>query len=472
MPVTKEKILRKQKKRERIMDAAAELFSRKNYHEVMMDDVAKLTSVAKGTVYNYFESKEDLYITIMRVRMNNLINSLKEKVESENSSINSLRSFVTHIYMFMMKYPNFFIIYQKESVPKENSVCKEILEMEVQLKKIIKGIIASGKTEGIFRSVNEDYTASLILGSIYGTIQKSIEANFNDEQKKQQRDNTFDFIIHGLYSGFNSIPDLPLNGKTIVLTRTVEQSQESAKVLSNLGANVISFPTLEIVAPSNWSRFDNNVSKPDDIDFIIFTSAHAVKMFSERCLQLGVKFNFNKTKTVAVGNKTSAVCKELDIPIHIVPQKFSAEGVITELSKYNIKNRVVFIPRSAIGREELPRGLKDLGAKIISVPVYNVSLPTKETIYRNKEALVRGNPQLFIFTSPSTFDNYLQIMNISNPAKYFQKYDVAAIGPTTKSEIEKRKVKVGIMPDEYTIDGLVKKITQYYSSVNNKTEIN
>jgi AcrR family transcriptional regulator len=50
--------LQKQKK---IIESASQLFSRMNYHEVMMEDVAKQASIAKGTVYNYFNTKEDLY---------------------------------------------------------------------------------------------------------------------------------------------------------------------------------------------------------------------------------------------------------------------------------------------------------------------------------------------------------------------------------------------------------------------------
>jgi uroporphyrinogen-III synthase len=58
----------------------------------------------------------------------------------------------------------------------------------------------------------------------------------------------------------------------------------------------------------------------------------------------------------------------------------------------------------------------------------------------------------------------LQILNVVNPVEYFNKYDVAAIGPTTKATIENRRVKVNIMPDEYTTDGLIKKIIDYYNS--------
>ncbi|MFO7524539.1 MAG: TetR/AcrR family transcriptional regulator, partial [Ignavibacteriaceae bacterium] len=102
MLVKENKNTRKAKKREKILEVAANLFSRKNYHEVMMDDVARLTDIAKGTVYNYFESKEELYFAIMSSKLYNLNKSLKEKISGEISCIESLHSYVIHLYMFMM----------------------------------------------------------------------------------------------------------------------------------------------------------------------------------------------------------------------------------------------------------------------------------------------------------------------------------------------------------------------------------
>ncbi|MCH7963968.1 MAG: uroporphyrinogen-III synthase [Bacteroidetes bacterium] len=464
MLVKEKKVTKKQIKRERILDAAAELFSQKSYHEVMMEDVAKMIGVAKGTVYNYFTSKEELYFSIMSLRMENLLNSLAEKIRSEHNSIDSLRTFILHVYMFMMKYQNFFLMYKKESLNSESNLCNKLRNLEDQLKEQLAGIIRNGIKDNLFREVDDEFTANSILGSIYGTVQRDIDRLINREQKIIERERLFEFIIHALYSGFKNHVVLPLKNKNIVLTRTIEQSKESASKLTRFGANVIVFPTLEIVPPSSWDSFDSVVINPDKIDFIIFTSAHAVEMFSLRCRELNVDINFEKINVVAVGNKTSAICNRYDIPVSIVPEKFSSEGVIEKLSKFNLKDKFVFIPRSAIGREELPRGLKDLGAIIKSVPVYNVSLPTKEHLKSNLEKLKYSNPDLFIFTSPSTFENFLQILNVINPAEYFNKYDVAAIGPTTKATIENRRVKVNIMPDEYTTDGLIKKIIGYYNS--------
>lgn len=454
--------IKRERKKEKILDAAAELFSNKNYHEVMMDDVAKLISVAKGTVYNYFASKEELYFTIMKTRMESLLTLLKQKIETEKSSIDSLRAFVVHLYMFMTKHRKFFLIYQRESLNKQNSFCEELLSLERQMKLIITQIVSVGEKEGVFRKVDEEFAISLILGSVYGAVQRGINNNFSEDVLIKEKEEIFDFVLHALYSGFNDIRELPLKGKTIVITRTIEQSRESASALTSLGANVIIIPTLEIVPPADWNKFDSALSHPEKIDFIIFTSVHSVEMFSQRCREIGASLNYNRTKVVAIGNKTSSYCHKNNIYVSIVPEKFSSEGVVEALSKYNLKNKIIFIPRSAIGREELPKGLEDLGAVIKSVPVYNVSIPTGEKLQQNLEVLNSTNVDLFIFTSPSTFENFLQIADIKNPYEYFSKFDIAAIGPTTKDAIEAKKVKVKILPKEYTINGLINNIVEYY----------
>ena len=88
--------------------------------------------------------------------------------------------------------------------------------------------------------------------------------------------------LHGLFSGFQSKETTPLRNKTIVITRAVETSKESAEIFIKLGADVITFPTLDIVPPDSWKQFDEFILNKNKIDFIIFTSAHAVKMFSKR----------------------------------------------------------------------------------------------------------------------------------------------------------------------------------------------
>ncbi len=461
MVETKSKEEIKNLKRKKILDSAAILFSQKNYHEVMVDDVARLAKIAKGTVYNYFTSKEEIYFSIIGQRLEKLITSVKEKIKTESNSIDALHSFVIHLYMFMMKYRDFFLIYQKESLKGEHELCAEVLNLDNQLKNILVGIIRTGKSEKLFKEIDESFAVDLILGCIYGGVSRGINENYNEDKIIKERENIYDFILHGIFLESDN-KMFPLKDKTIVITRSIEQSKESSEIFSQLGARVIIIPTLDIVPPDSWQQFDKIISKKDNIDFIIFTSAHAVKMFVKRSAELNVELNFKKIKIVAVGSKTANVCEKLGVPIHIIPKKFSAEGVIIELSNYDLDGKVIFIPRSAIGREELPDELEKLGAIIKAAPVYNVSIPSEEKIKSYVEKLKESNPDLFIFTSPSTFKNFLEILKIKNPVEYFKGIDVAAIGPTTKTELEKNNLKVTVMPEEYTIEGLANAVVEFY----------
>ena len=101
----------------------------------MMEEVAKLASIAKGTVYNYFSSKEELYFSIMKGRMEKLNLSLKENISGTQSSIDSLRSFIIHLYMFMMKHQNFFLMYRKESLSAEHAI---MLRINKNLKRTLR----------------------------------------------------------------------------------------------------------------------------------------------------------------------------------------------------------------------------------------------------------------------------------------------------------------------------------------------
>ena len=450
--------------RERIIDSASQLFSQNNYHEVMIEDVAKNANIAKGTVYNYFESKEELYFTLIEQKMSSLTNSLIEKISGENNKVSSLHTFVLHNYMFMMKYQNFFRIYQKESFNKQNELCDEITLLENRLKKLLVDIITVGEKEGVFRKTDIELTTELILGSLFAAVNNGIVKGFSKEHLKTEREKLFHFILQSLYLDRDSNDSLPLFGKTIVITRTIEQSNESALSFIKQGADIIVFPTLDIVPPENWKPFDEIILSKDKIDFIIFTSIHAVEMFVNRCNEINKKINFNTLKVVAVGNKTAATCNEFNIPVSIIPKTFSAEGVVEELSKYDLKNKRVFIPKSAIGREELPHGLTARGAILKSANVYNVTLPGKETVTKNINKLKEKKPDMFVFTSPSTFKNFLKLLDITNPVQYFSGYSVAAIGPTTKAAIETKNVSVDVIPEEYTINGLIDAIINYYKN--------
>ncbi|CAM6004024.1 unnamed protein product [Sphagnum balticum] len=68
--------------REEILTAAARLFTEKGYEATSVDDVAETADVAKGTFYNYFESKEDLVAAMHQKRVDGLFQAAAQSLES------------------------------------------------------------------------------------------------------------------------------------------------------------------------------------------------------------------------------------------------------------------------------------------------------------------------------------------------------------------------------------------------------
>ena len=253
-----------------------------------------------------------------------------------------------------------------------------------------------------------------------------------------------------------------LKNKVIVLTRRSEQSREAILKLEKNGASVISFPTIKIVPAENKTEFDSSINKFDAFDYIVFTSANAVKQFVFRLDQIQEHLNFDKLTVVAVGEKTAHACHRYHIPVGIVPKSFSAKGIADELSRSDITGKKFFIPCSSIARDELPERLGKMGAEITLIPIYNTILPDVSETAKIVEVILNRKPDIFIFTSPSTFHNFVKILNLAAPEDYFSGHTVAAIGPTTESAIRDRGVTVQVTPSKNTMADLIDSVLNFY----------
>ena len=64
-PTIRRKEREKEARREAILDAAAQVFSRKNFHEATLDEIASEAELAKGTLYNYYKDKQDIFASLI-----------------------------------------------------------------------------------------------------------------------------------------------------------------------------------------------------------------------------------------------------------------------------------------------------------------------------------------------------------------------------------------------------------------------
>jgi TetR/AcrR family transcriptional regulator, fatty acid metabolism regulator protein len=88
-------ILSHTSKRERILEAALKLFANETYQAVTMDRVAEAANVAKGTLYLYFQSKEDLYLGILIDGMESMARNYQSSVDPKADVQTRLRGAIT-----------------------------------------------------------------------------------------------------------------------------------------------------------------------------------------------------------------------------------------------------------------------------------------------------------------------------------------------------------------------------------------
>src|SRR5579884_2465871 len=312
-----------------------------------------------------------------------------------------------------------------------------------------------------------------------------------------------------------SVP-LPLKGKSILVTRTLEQASTFSDRLRTLGATPIEFPTIRIVPPSDWKSLDNalkklcpadSVNQPDSTiysrgdplrspwpqsspsaslssssnyyDWLIFTSANGVSICIERMRHLGYPPSaISNVRIAAIGPATAAALAQHGILADLVPDEYIAEGIAAALIEdaasrgESLKGKQILLPRAAEARKVLVTELQQAGAIVDEVAAYR-TLPAASNDEQGQNVLrmlQQHQIDIVTFTSSSTVRNFMQwladcehstIGSLTNLVTRNSHLKIACIGPITSQTAHELGLDVHIEAKEFTIGGLVEAIVQH-----------
>ena len=251
----------------------------------------------------------------------------------------------------------------------------------------------------------------------------------------------------------------PLFGKRILVTRARAQASEFADLLEANGAAVIQFPTIKIRPIENV-----DILSPDPYDWIIFTSVNAVEIFYKH-LQANGKDSraFGTSKICAVGPKTVEALNRIGVHPDFVPSYSRGSAIAAEMGDVN--ERKILLPRAKIATPDLPNGLRQKGALVDDVPLYDTIKVASGGDKRRDEIeadLLEGRIDLVTFTSSSTVTNFLEMFPAHEPAALLAEVKVAVIGPTTQKTAIKNGVGVDIVAKEASVESLAAAIVEAY----------
>ena len=254
----------------------------------------------------------------------------------------------------------------------------------------------------------------------------------------------------------------PLFGKGVVITRPERQADDLARLLAAEGASPIAFPTISIAPPSDWRELDDAIDQLESYQWLIFTSANGVHFFFERLREKGRDVRDLKgIKICCIGPATARQVEDSGIKADLVPDEFIAEGILKSFAGMDLSGQSILIPRAAKARDILPVGLKKLGAEVVVATAYQTvnSGRKREEL---AERIDRGDVDVITFTSSSTVTNFVEIMGADYPLP--SHIQIACIGPVTAATAKKAGFQIDIAQEEYTMEGLVQSLVQYFQS--------
>jgi len=269
----------------------------------------------------------------------------------------------------------------------------------------------------------------------------------------------------------------PLFGHRVLVTR---EHMEGFEPLEELGAEIIEFPTIEVVPPVSYEELDKSIGNISAYDWLIFTSRNGVKYFFKRFFDRDRDIRDLKgIKICAIGSKTAEEIKNYGIKTDLVPGEFSAEGLIEAFVKLSGKQTVpprppltkggiegealkgtrFLLPRAEKARDIFPEKVRELGGKV-DIPVAYRTIKPESRGKRLKRFLKEGRISIATFTSAATFTNFKEIMG-EDADELLKGVVIAAIGPVTAKAVKKAGLYADIMPKEATIEALVEEIINW-----------
>jgi len=170
----------KEQRREDILDAAQRVFFEKGLAPATMDDIAETAELSKGTLYLYYKSKEDLYLTVMMRGMQLLYDAFNEVANSSYSPANMLGRLSEAYVSYFNDHRDYFRMMHFLQNPQfhkqvSDDVKQSCSILNQRIWSLVNGILQRCIDEGVMRKDLNPTEVGLILWSNATSIMMRID---------------------------------------------------------------------------------------------------------------------------------------------------------------------------------------------------------------------------------------------------------------------------------------------------------
>jgi uroporphyrinogen III methyltransferase/synthase len=259
--------------------------------------------------------------------------------------------------------------------------------------------------------------------------------------------------VAGLAAELEWFERRPLFGRTVVVTRARTQASTLASRLEALGAEVVAFPTIEVV-PLDVS--DQALDRVTAADLLVLTSANGVETFFAAWARAGKDLReLAGVAIAAIGPATAAAVARRGLHVAVPPEEYVAEALLEALGE--VAGKRVVLARAETAREILPDSLRERGAEVEVLPLYRTVKPSQPADPSRLEGV-----DAVTFTSSSTVTQFAELVG-PGWRRALDGAVVAAIGPVTATTLADAGRPADIVAAEYTIDGLLDALLAHFA---------
>ena len=255
---------------------------------------------------------------------------------------------------------------------------------------------------------------------------------------------------------------MSLTGKRILVTRSEDQAEELAALIRGRGGVPVLFPTIRLVPPDDSRPLDDALARLSSFNWLLFASANAARFFCARAAERGIPAPPEGVRVACVGPGTARELGRSGLTVHLTAERHTAEGLVAALRREGVAGKRFLLPRAGEGRDVIPAEIGREGGFVETVVVYRNGLPARDEAAARE--IAASPPDVCTFASPSALRNFFLLLGERDAAETLSRSRIAVIGEVTARAVEERKLPVDIMPEKYTLLGMVEAIDRRLSS--------
>jgi len=189
-------MVEKNQKRQDILNSARALFKAKGFHNTKMEDIAIAAGVGKGTLYEYFKSKQDIFDEACIEFVDLIIDNIQYICNKNNTFKEKLLILFNEKLKMETEFADMTIdnILSSKNIISEKTV-KSIIGKISEMYRLINSIVDQGKKEGVIKkSIQSEIVSCMIVGAMNECFRLKLH---NKEFEIKENDVIFDLLYNG-----------------------------------------------------------------------------------------------------------------------------------------------------------------------------------------------------------------------------------------------------------------------------------